>query len=78
VTDQDIRIVSREAFPDFAALVGAFPAAVVMPGVRSAVGLPDLPKGQAPGTQRPGAANPPGGTAGKKGAGSGSGQLNEN
>jgi hypothetical protein len=78
VTDQDVRIVSREAFPDLAALVGALPVAAMMPGVQK---LLDLSKaadksqtaGASTGTPPPGApsATTPGGPAGKKGAGPG-------
>ena len=37
MTDQDIRIVSREAFPDFASFFSALPAAGMMPGVQKLV-----------------------------------------
>jgi hypothetical protein len=73
VTDQDIRIVSREAFPDLAALVGAVPIAAMMPGVQAMVDLSKLAdKGQTPGAAGTGAtqpnapaATPPGGPAAK-------------
>jgi hypothetical protein len=75
VTDQDIRIVSREAFPDFAALVGALPVAAMMPGVQAMVELSKAAdkgqtQGASTGTPPSGtpAAAPPGGAAGKKAA----------
>ena len=75
VTDQDIRIVSREAFPDFAALVGALPMAAMMPRVQKMVEASTAAdKGQtagaSTGTPPPGApaTAPPGGPAGKQAA----------
>jgi hypothetical protein len=70
VTEEDIQIVSRAAFPDLSALVGALPVAAMMPGVQAMVDLSKLadksPTNGAAGTGTPQpAATPPGGPAAK-------------
>ncbi len=66
VTDQDIRIVSREAFPDFASFFSALPAAGMMPGVQKLVDQSTKASAAtaAPAAAAPAAPSPPGGRGG--------------
>ena len=70
VTDQDIRIVSREAFPDLGSLINALPVAGMTPGGKALVNSAKAPvAGQTPDAAAPGgpgaagAATPPAGAA---------------
>ncbi len=64
VTDQDIRIVSRQAFPDLASLVSAVPMLGMMPGASAIVDLSKLADAsQAPGAAGTGSARPGAGGA---------------
>ncbi len=75
VSDQDVRIVSRGAFPDFSSLVNLAPIAGMMPAARSLLDLSKL-AGESQGPNAPGApagaaAQPASGAAGASRPGGG-------
>ncbi len=64
VTDQDIRIISRQAFPELASLVNAVPMLGMMPGANAMVDMSKLAEGGQASPGGPGAAGPGAGVGG--------------